>query len=114
MLGELSDAMEARRKVANGIPQEYPEYEAMAEVVRSVAEIVMMAYQPEAYGQRESLRSVEAYAYKGRAKRFAELPRAKMFPDGNHGQNRNKDLVPGDLHLLSTLVRIVGSMKKPS
>ena len=44
----------ARRKVANGIPQEYPEYEAMAEVVRSVTEIVMMVYQPEAYGQRES------------------------------------------------------------
>jgi hypothetical protein len=44
----------ARRKVVNGIAQVCPEYEAMAEAVRSAAEIVMTAYQPEAYGQRES------------------------------------------------------------
>src|SRR5215208_5488744 len=36
------------------VRQAYPEYEAMAEAVRSAAKIVMTAYEPEAYGQRES------------------------------------------------------------
>jgi hypothetical protein len=31
MLGELLDHMEGAQKVASGIAQEYPEYEAMAE-----------------------------------------------------------------------------------
>ena len=44
----------ARRKVVNGIAQVYPKYEAMAEAVRSAAKIVMTAYEPEAYGQREN------------------------------------------------------------
>ena len=54
MLGGLSDHMEGAQEIANGIAQVYPEYEAMAEAVRSAAKIVMTAYEPEAYGQRES------------------------------------------------------------
>ena len=54
MLGGLSDHMEGAQEIANGFAQAYPEYEAMAEAVRSAAEIVMTAYEPEAYGQRES------------------------------------------------------------
>jgi hypothetical protein len=56
MLGGLSDHMEGAQEIANGIgiAQVYPEYEAMAEAVRSAAKIVMTAYEPEAYGQREN------------------------------------------------------------
>ena len=54
MLGGLSDHMEGAQDVASGIAQVYPEYEAMAEAVRSAAKIVMTAYEPEAYGQREN------------------------------------------------------------
>ena len=46
MLGELLDHLEGAQEVAGGIAQEYPEYEAMAEAVRSAAEIVMTAYEP--------------------------------------------------------------------
>ena len=46
--------MEGAQEIVNGIAQVYPAYEAIAEVVRSAAEIVMTAYEPEAYGQRES------------------------------------------------------------
>jgi hypothetical protein len=46
--------MEVAQEIANGFAQAYPEYEAMAEAARSAAEIVMTAYEPEAYGQRES------------------------------------------------------------
>ncbi len=54
MLGELLDHMEGAQDVASGIAQEYPEYEAMAEAVRSATEMVAMACELEAYGQRES------------------------------------------------------------
>jgi hypothetical protein len=54
MLGGLSDHMEVAQEIANGFAQAYPEYEAMVEAVRSAAEIVMTAYEPEAYGQREN------------------------------------------------------------
>ena len=54
MLGGLSDHMEGAQEIVNGIAQVYPVYEAMAEAVRSAAKIVMTAYEPEAYGQRES------------------------------------------------------------
>ena len=54
MLGGLSDHMEGAQEIANGFAQAYPEYEAMAEAVRSAAEIMMTAYEPEAYGQCES------------------------------------------------------------
>jgi hypothetical protein len=42
--------MEGAQEIVNGIAQVYPEYEAMAEAVRSAAKIVMTAYEPEAYG----------------------------------------------------------------
>ncbi len=54
MLGELLDHMEGAQDVASGIAQEYPEYEAMAEAVHRAAEMVAMACELEAYGQRES------------------------------------------------------------
>ena len=53
-VGGLSDHMEVAQEIANGFAQAYPEYDAMAEAVRSTAEIVMTAYEPEAYGQSES------------------------------------------------------------
>ena len=52
MLGELLDHMEGAQDVASGIAQEYPEYEAMAEAVRSATD--MVASELEAYGERES------------------------------------------------------------
>ena len=54
MLGELLDHMEGAREVASGIAQEYPEYEAMAEAVSNATEMVAMARDLEAHGQRES------------------------------------------------------------
>jgi hypothetical protein len=43
----------AREEVASGIAQGYPEYEAMAEAVRKATDMVMMACEAEAYGERE-------------------------------------------------------------
>jgi len=54
MLGELLDHMEGAQEVAIGIAQKYPEYEAMAEAVRSATDMVAMACELEAYGERES------------------------------------------------------------
>ena len=54
MLGELLDRMEGTQEVASGIAQEHPEYEAMAEAVRSATDMVAMACELEAYGARES------------------------------------------------------------
>ena len=53
MLGELLDHMEGAQEVASGIAQKYPEYEAMAQVVRSATDMVAMACELEAYGERE-------------------------------------------------------------
>ncbi len=53
MLGELLDHLEGAQEVANGIAQKYPEYEAMAEAVRSATDMVTMACELEAYGERE-------------------------------------------------------------
>ena len=53
MLGELLDHMEVAREVASGIAREYPQYGAMAEVVRSAADMASMACQLEAYGEGE-------------------------------------------------------------
>ncbi len=54
MLGELLDYMvEGAQEVASGIAQEYPEYTAMAEGVRSATEMVSMAAELEAYSERE-------------------------------------------------------------
>ena len=53
MLGELLDHMEGAQEVASGIAQEYPEYEAMAEAVSNATQMVAMARELEAHGQRE-------------------------------------------------------------
>ncbi len=53
MLGELLDHMAGAQEVANGIAQEYPEYKAMTEAVHSATEMVAMACELEAYGERE-------------------------------------------------------------
>jgi hypothetical protein len=53
MLGELLDHMEGAQEVASGIAQKYPDYEAMAEAVRSATVMVAMACELEAYGERE-------------------------------------------------------------
>lgn len=52
-LSELMDYMEDAEESASGIAQRCPEYEAMAEAVRTAAEMVTMAYELEAYGERE-------------------------------------------------------------
>ena len=54
MLGEVLDHMEGAQEVASGIAQKYPEYRAMAEAVRSATDMVAMACELEAYGERDS------------------------------------------------------------
>jgi hypothetical protein len=54
MLGELLDHLKGAQAVASGIAQEYPEYEALAEAVRNANDMVAMACELEAYGERES------------------------------------------------------------
>jgi hypothetical protein len=54
MLGELLDHMEGAQEVANGIGNEYPEYEAMADAVSNATEMVAMACEVEAHGQPDS------------------------------------------------------------
>ena len=53
MLGELLDYMESAQEVTSGIAQEYPEYIAMAEAVGNANDMVAMACELEAYGERE-------------------------------------------------------------
>ena len=50
----MLDHIEGAQEVVSGIAQEYPEYEAMFEAVQGAAKMVAMAYELEAYGQRES------------------------------------------------------------
>jgi hypothetical protein len=54
MLGKLLDYTEGAQEVAGRIAHEYPEYEAMAEAVSNATEMVAMARDLEAHGQRES------------------------------------------------------------
>jgi hypothetical protein len=54
MLGNLLECMEGADEVATGIAREYIEYTAMAEAVRNATEIVLMACEVEAYGERKS------------------------------------------------------------
>ena len=54
MLGELLDHMEGAQDVASGVAQEYPDYEAVAQAVSNATDMVAMACEVEAYGQRES------------------------------------------------------------
>ena len=53
MLGDLLTHMEGAQEVASGIAQKYPEYEAMAEAVSSATDMVAIACEVEANGQRE-------------------------------------------------------------
>lgn len=53
MLGDLLDHMEGAQEVASRIAQEYSEYEAMAEEMRKATDMVAMACELEAYGQRK-------------------------------------------------------------
>ena len=53
MLSELLDHMEGAQEVASGTSQKYPDYEAMAEAVRSATDMVAMACELEPYGERE-------------------------------------------------------------
>jgi hypothetical protein len=55
MLGDLLEYMEGADEVATGIAREYIEYTAMAEAVRNATEIVLMACEVEAYGERRSI-----------------------------------------------------------
>ena len=48
MLGELLDHMEGAQEVASRIVQKYPDYEAMAEAVRSTVDMMAMACELEA------------------------------------------------------------------
>jgi mitochondrial fission protein ELM1 len=52
-LSELLDHMEGAQEVASKSSQKYPDYEAMAEAVRSAVDMVAMACELEAYGERE-------------------------------------------------------------
>lgn len=54
MLSELLNHMEDAQEVASGIANEYPAYEAMAEAVCKATDMVAMACEVEAHGQRES------------------------------------------------------------
>ena len=54
MLGELLDHLESAQEVASGIAQKYPEYEAVAEAVRSATDMVAMACELEAHGESQS------------------------------------------------------------
>ena len=54
MLGEVLDHLEGAQEVASAIAQEYPEYAAIAEAVGNANDMVAMACELEAYGERES------------------------------------------------------------
>ena len=54
MLGDLLEYMEGAEEVATGIARENLEYTAMAEAVRNTKEIVLMACEVEAHGERKS------------------------------------------------------------
>jgi hypothetical protein len=54
VLGDLLEHMEGAEEVATKIAREYLEYTAMAEMVRSAEDVVLMACEVEAYGERTS------------------------------------------------------------
>ena len=54
MLGDLLEYMEGAEELATGIAREHLEYTAMAEAVRNAADVVLMACEVEAYGERRS------------------------------------------------------------
>jgi hypothetical protein len=54
MLGDLLEHMEDAEELATRIAREYLEYRAMAEAVHSATDVVLMACEVEAYGERRS------------------------------------------------------------
>ena len=54
MLGDLLEYMEDAEEVATGIARVHLEYTAMAEAVRNATDVVLMACEVEAYGERRS------------------------------------------------------------
>jgi hypothetical protein len=54
VLGDLLEQMEGAEELATKIAREYLEYTAMAETVRSAKDVVLMACEVEAYGERTS------------------------------------------------------------
>ena len=53
-LGDLLEYMEGAEELATGIAQEHVGYTAMAEAVRNATDVVLMACEVEAYGERRS------------------------------------------------------------
>ena len=54
MLGDLLEDMENAGELATNIAREYLAYRAMAEAVRNATDVVLMACEVEAYGERRS------------------------------------------------------------
>jgi hypothetical protein len=54
MLGDLLEHMEGAEELATNIAREHLEYTAMAEAVRNATDVVLMACEVEAYGERKS------------------------------------------------------------
>ena len=54
MLGDLLEHMESAEGLATEIAGEHPEYRAMAEAVCNATDVVLMACEVEAHGERES------------------------------------------------------------
>jgi hypothetical protein len=54
MLGDLLEHMEDAEELATKIAREYLAYTAMAEVVRNATDVVLMACEVEAHGERSS------------------------------------------------------------
>jgi hypothetical protein len=54
MLGDLLEHMEVAEELATKIAREHLEYTAMAEVVRDATDVVLVACEVEAYGERKS------------------------------------------------------------
>ncbi len=55
MLGDLLEQMEVAEELATKIAREHLQYTAMAEVVRDATEVVMVACEVQAYGERKSV-----------------------------------------------------------
>ena len=54
VLGDMLEYMEGAEELATKIAREYLEYTAMAEAVRSAKDVVLMACEVVAYGERTS------------------------------------------------------------
>ena len=54
MLGDLLEHMEGAEALATKIAREHLEYAAMAQLVRDATDVVLVACEVEAYGERKS------------------------------------------------------------